>query len=443
MPTPEAAADLTAITPELDALLEEMYSTITGTDPVFEAASISMNIPKIINARRKYIESPSAENKQAYIASLEELYMDHWTGVKSTSGQNPYTAPIYKADGILDTREAAQLTAKFQQRNTRGSGTSAPTIASVYNDAIARLDRMLPKVPTSQLAGGNWSQEPISSTAETIFNTLYESIKKQRNGSPRPAEDKVRARLLTNKVLKNMVFNSSAMFVSLKNKDTGDTIRAYVNPRTGTSSPKIKASPAQLKEASESMAKIRENSNVQFPMMFSLIAASSMVPGTERFSKSSSATIGYAFPGGGVHIYLDRVEKYGETKAKIAQEEGTYDGWWSTNVTTGTEVMDHISAHEFGHDVMYKIWGNDTSSDNGSRELAQDYKKVGLTNGKTTTVGRIRLGSPRQYISRYGLKSVEEHFAESYAKYIVTGEATPEFRALLESKNLLKSQKNN
>lgn len=389
------------------------------SDSDWAIMSVSMNIPKIIEARRRYLEAPDEEKKQAYIAALENLYQSHYADVSNS--RNPYSAPAYTADGILSSREAAQLTAKFQQRNTRGDGTPR-TLENSYQAAIARIDRVLPKVPTSQMVGGTWKQQSAAEIAESIFNMFYESAKRQRFGSARPAEDRVKAKLLTLKALKNMSFNSSAMYVSIRNQDNGDVIRAYVNPRSSTNSPKIKATVAELKMASESMAKVRENSNVEHSLTLSLVAASSILPTNERFRKHSSRVLGYAFAGGGAHIYVDRVAASGAEREKGMRNDA---GWWSTNVSNLQETYMHVGVHELGHVVMYKVWGNDTNTDRGESALAADYRKF----------------NAKDNISQYGKESVAEHFAEAYAKYVITGEATPEFRALLESKGLLKSQK--
>lgn len=399
-----------------------MYATLP--DNIMPTYSLSMSSVDVIKARAAYLADPTAEKKQLYIESLEKLYQTHWNSSQTYSRNNPYTAPVYKADGILDAREAAQLTAKFQKNNTRGSGTSSPTLESAYNNAVARLERVLPKVPTSQMTGGKWKQQSAAEVADSILQTLYKARVRQRmGGAPRSAEDMATAKLMTNELLKRMASSPSAMFVSIKNEDTGDIVRAYVNPRSSANSPKIKASPAELAMASDSLAKVRENSNVEHPLTLSLVAASSILPTNEKFRKHDSNTLGYAFAGGGAHIYLDRVAASGAERERGMRKSD--DGWWSTEVATTAQAYMHVGVHELGHVVMYKVWGSDSFADKGERQLESDYRKFNVMDN----------------ISRYGTKSVAEHFAEAYAKYIITGQATPEFRALLESKNLLKSQK--
>jgi antirestriction protein ArdC len=86
----------------------------------------------------------------------------------------------------------------------------------------------------------------------------------------------------------------------------------------------------------------------------------------------------------------------------------------------------HTSYHEIAHTVVYDNWGV-SEYDNGEVALQADYDKFGVTG---------------QVVGKYGKSDVSEHFAEALARYITVGDATPEFRALLESKNLLKSGNN-
>jgi hypothetical protein len=68
--------------------------------------------------------------------------------------------------------------------------------------------------------------------------------------------------------------------------------------------------------------------------------------------------------------------------------------------------------HEYGHSVHRSIsiaWGDPKSPDNSSYDALRAQK-----------------------ISDYGSNNDQEHFAETFAKYIFTGEATPEFKSFLE-----------
>lgn len=78
----------------------------------------------------------------------------------------------------------------------------------------------------------------------------------------------------------------------------------------------------------------------------------------------------------------------------------------------------HVVAHEFGHTVHNSL-GRGFSNN-------AEYAKVAAAD----------------QITPYGNQSFAEHFAESFSKYIQTGQATPEFLDFLRSVGLLKSQQN-
>lgn len=78
----------------------------------------------------------------------------------------------------------------------------------------------------------------------------------------------------------------------------------------------------------------------------------------------------------------------------------------------------HVVAHEFGHTVHNSL-GRGFSNN-------AEYAKVAAADKVTT----------------YGNQSFAEHFAESFSKYVQTGQATPEFLDFLRSSGLLKSQQN-
>jgi antirestriction protein ArdC len=77
--------------------------------------------------------------------------------------------------------------------------------------------------------------------------------------------------------------------------------------------------------------------------------------------------------------------------------------------------------HEIGHVIADQKWKNDS-------RLRSAYESSNVKG---------------QVVSRYGKKSTQEHFAEAFARYVETGDATPEFLELLRSKGLLKSQQIN
>jgi hypothetical protein len=201
--------------------------------------------------------------------------------------------------------------------------------------------------------------------------------------------------------------------------DRGNVIRIYRNPRGSG----VTATDAEIKVASSAIRKIRERiGSDKKPVTLSFTALSSILPTFGRAYKSESTTLGFAFKGGDAHVIPSR-----NRKGRLQTGEYSPDASWHANpYSTYEEKLEQTIIHEYGHVMMYKYWAdNDNNLDNGAIALKRDYDTYGVAG---------------QVVSQYGKKSVSEHFAEAFARYIITGDATPEFLNLLGSKGLLKSQ---
>lgn len=203
--------------------------------------------------------------------------------------------------------------------------------------------------------------------------------------------------------------------------DRGNTIRVYSDPRSKGSGKGV-GSDQDIQSAATAFQKIRDKvGSDKQPVIVSLVSPSSFLP-SQRDASTESNTLGFAFPGAGAHILPSRLKAHWDKAG--ASEPYTEDSWHSVEYKTYEDKVIQTTVHEIGHVLMYKYWGND-SFDNGATALTRDYKAFGVFGQK---------------VSRYGTKNVAEHFAEAYARYILTGDATPEFMDLLRSKGLLKSQ---
>jgi hypothetical protein len=150
------------------------------------------------------------------------------------------------------------------------------------------------------------------------------------------------------------------------------------------------------------------------------------MPANTKYSLVSSGTsrqkpnvLGYANAIAGGHTIVDRVRKAekrdSSEKPKFVEDES----WHSTDTYKRPgDYFRHTAAHELGHVVAFEVWSSES-------QMNQEYAAL-----------------RKQQISKYGKESTHEHFAEAFAKYVLTGKATPEFLDLLRSKNLLKSQRN-
>jgi len=148
------------------------------------------------------------------------------------------------------------------------------------------------------------------------------------------------------------------------------------------------------------------------------------MPAKTKYSLVSSGTsrqrpnvLGYANAVAGGHTIVDRVRKAEKRDASQKPKFVENESWHSTDTYKRLgDYFRHTAAHELGHVVAFEVWPSES-------QMNQEYAAM-----------------RKQEISRYGKESAHEHFAEAFAKYVLTGKATPEFLDLLRSKNLLKSQ---
>ena len=121
--------------------------------------------------------------------------------------------------------------------------------------------------------------------------------------------------------------------------------------------------------------------------------------------RSKTTVLGYA-KAGQIHILVDRIRTFGEV------EENQF------SVDTNRDpkaLLRHVIYHETGHHLQ--------GINMDSNIAHKDYDH-------------------REHVSKYGKESPAEHFAESFAKYMETGQASPKFMQFLRGRGLLKSQQN-
>lgn len=209
----------------------------------------------------------------------------------------------------------------------------------------------------------------------------------------------------------------------------GNKIRVFRNPRS-TNPANLAASDSDIRVAAEAFNLIREKmGSDKKPVTFSFIAPSSILPDGREGKSSTSSTLGYAYAGGDAHGFADRHKNNSNLRSEWNKTYNPDTSWHSVISANEEENLRHTVIHEYAHVMMYKYWGTGGSAARGEEELGRDYSKFG-----------IQIKSGRTKVSKYGAKNVAEHFAEAYARYVITGEASPEFRDLLRSKGLLKSQ---
>jgi hypothetical protein len=428
--------------PELESLLSEFFSYFPTTREV--TRRISTNGISNIKAARKQYNSVIGEGdpekiayaKTKYINAIQKLMDKHLEAFENRIGgrysDRKYQALGYKPDGILDNKDIALLLSRYRMaENDPNNRAKRPvetrTPADVTKEWEARILREVPEISSSLLSSleGSWTIADRSRLLST-FNINLLAARSSLVGALASTTDK-----LTDAEMDLIVQGAKqdfyGRFAGRENlsafrdivDDRGNVIRIYRNPRGSG----VTATDAEIKIASSAIRKIRERiGSDKKPVTLSFTALSSILPSLGRAEKTESRTLGFAFKLGDAHVIPSR-----NRKGRLQTGEYSPDASWHANpYSTYEEKLEQTIIHEYGHVMMYKYWSdNDNNLDNGAIALKRDYDTYGVTG---------------QVVSQYGKESVSEHFAEAFARYILTGDATPEFLNLLGSKGLLKSQ---
>lgn len=381
----------------------------------------------------------SEEAKNAYISALTNI-LDRQKSASTRSGLR-YKTPDYRPDGILDGADVARLLSPY--RNFENSEENKQRPARSLDGVIASLEQKIQfEVPeldenvVSNLPGG-WKvskKESFIAGIKTDSNRAVDRIV-NRFGSTRDAmtsAEDVEAYKKYNyakALAAKAAAGNKATFRDIVD-NRGNTIRVFRNPRSSNNT-NLAATDKDIRVAAESFNLIRDRmGSDKKPVRFSFIAPSSILPDGRQGKPGSGRTLGYAYLGGEAHGFADRFRDNSDLQSEWNKPYDPNTSWHSVETSSEEENLRHTVIHEYAHVIMYKYWATDSLSFTpGKEELAKDYKKFGV---------QIKSGSTK--VSRYGSKNVAEHFAEAYARYVITGQASPEFLQVLRSKGLLKSQ---
>jgi len=333
-----------------------------------------------------------------------------------------YEPVTFREDGVLTKLEVAKLNS--EQQNTANSPENrtkplSPTMTQELDRMSAVVSKLIPQLDVNfvnNLPGG-WAVTDRSSLVKSLVSRASRTF----TDKPSPQEVAQTKYTVLRSLKRFIGSGTKGVYVELVS-DRGDSLRVYSSPRG--SSPI--ATNEDIRLSVDSIQKVRSSINIYKPMTVSIVGPSSLLP--DGSAGTDSSTWGFSYPGGGAHIIPARIKK---GKNIQSEDYSPQDSWHSVPSNDYGVRSTHTVYHELGHTIMYQNWGTDKTDDarlgrdDGSSALRKDYQKFGITG---------------QAISKYGSKSTAEHFAEAFARYIQIGDATPEFLALLESKNLLKSQ---
>ena len=348
--------------------------------------------------------------QSAYEAALKDLLDFHHDQFDASESYS-FPLDLIKSDKALSARGIAKIAAASHGRNRAGSAPkSADTLADesikTFRDKTPRINDVLSSL------GGDWQAQGAKEYHDELgskFSKEYTDLGIPRN------EAEFRAKVRASNMLKNQAGNPELAQVKVSSTSNNAEIYVYMNANAdGTMTPSL--SGAQAKYINDGIAKARAFRFNKDKVTVHALGGSTYMPPKVADDIGDSAAFTY-FGGNGVYLYPDRVSGI---LGKLPDDPNFY----STDIKTEADAFSHIIVHETGHLQMYKLWGNDKNS--GRAALAADMAKLNVP----------------QDVGTYSRSSASESFAEQYAKYLLTGDASQAFMDLLSSKGLTKAQIN-
>lgn len=358
-------------------------------------------------------EARANDDTDGYATALKSLLEFHYNSFESS---NAYTSPLdlVKADRFMSPREVAKVAGFLHNKDRAGS---RPKSYSDLRDELAKEVRAtLPRVDAHLRAlGGDWKAE---GALEAIDRFKAEFEKAYRDLGVPSDEAEFRAQSKAIAKVKGMISSKENAHIVLSSSTDNAQIVLHMSTETADGSPfEPSATDVEMAAILGGIRKSRANRFNKDKIKVTALGNKTALP------KEISSQIGDGDAAFTVHG-TDGLFIYPKKITAVGTDMSFNPDWYSTRVNSLTAAYEHIIVHETGHLMMYKHWGSER--DNGRAALIADMKRLRVTSGA----------------SQYGDQSPSENFAEQYAKYLLTGDASPEFIELLESKGLTKAQIN-
>ena len=390
---------------------------------------------------RKQLEDAvnSAKPSEVVIAKLKELYIAklreqsqfaHYLSARFSRVTNKRDYPeLLKADPLLSAEEIASVNAKpTSVKDERGrempanrvtSGTPRAWMSRSVEDILAEL-RQADAVGSNMETPDGWHVEP---SADGYANGILSPLMDRKNANTNAAALMVSAS------------KNGGLFVTMGNTTPGlENKKIKVEFRRGAAGgdPTPGATPQQIKIVADSLAKVDKAVGGLTPKIADAgYYPDGSMPGADRmrrlFGADKFASTGRT--GDALDIYVGEfpsdssftpgtlayASKLGIVKIHTGKASTVMGkpGEFSIDAQTPEEQLEHTTIHELGHVFQYMATTlSDFETHKGTRPHKDDPDGVQTT---------------------YAKESGAEHFAESFARFIVRGEMSPKFRQYLIS----------
>ncbi len=352
----------------------------------------------------------------AYAKALRDLLQIDYDSLNASEEYDPTTLDmLVKNDRFLDTRGLALVRGFFH--NKKRTGSTPKTANELRADAATEYRTKMPRIDAILRAlDSDWDIEGAVALSDRLFKELKDEFLVQ---GAHDKEATYRASRKVASILRERSSDPTKSFIRISSNTDNAEINLYMDGKRtdGVLTPIVnEVDAAQIKAGIAAARAFRFNKD---KISVNVLSEASNAAPKAVTSELGGDEVAFTFLGGnGIYLFPEKIET-------MLNRPDRPSDFFSTDIDTKDLAYKHLIVHESGHLQMYKLWGDGKSS--GRKSLEDDFKKFNVSQAGT---------------SLYGDESVSESFAEQYAKYLITGDASPEFLELLSSKGLTKAQLN-
>ena len=386
------------------------------------------------NARKAYQEDPSDANKKAYKEALSKYYEDlsRMSAVSSLYYNRDFTPMSLTSDDILSPEEIADINGKIRATQMEASKRrpGAPETAPLSYDEL-KAAASAPEHTYSGFLPAGWSTPDVGAALDFEKAKHADTVKKiiaALGGEDVENISDDLAQALAEGIIRasNTQLRTGEFTPPIRHKMTnefGDIISVNVNGIPGSSNGYI-AGDAEIQKAADVFSSLREKLNIgDKPLDIALTRESGT--GALGFVYTADMWSDNAYQAR-AHLLVDTLPRNIENiKKKSGEKFEPGVSWWSVDLSKDPEGMlaEYVISHEMGH-VMQ----------------GEALRQFGKNLSQATWNEFYGPVAQSHRVSEYGTTNYNEHFAESFVKWIMTGKAHPDFLKFLKDTGLLKSK---
>lgn len=399
-----------------------------------EAILTAATLAQVLRAKYDYENSDSDEAKVAAKETYKKRVTDFYTRLakhKAMVAQfegTEYDPDSVPSDSILDAADVVAINGKIKATQKPFKATTRNSNRTVvnYDELVAEYSK--PENTYSGYLPEGWKASEGSSVvadaerkAKTGFTQMTDALLEGKGAISESVFDAL-ARKAALELFVDFSGVKAPTYHRLTNA-TGDRVDVSKN----TSSGKYVANEDYLDVSASVISSLRDKLDLGDAPLTHVLQSS-------RDALGTGGAFGYVWSDAmfdrnenfaNFHSIVDRVNRFIEDLQSSPREEFVQGKtWFAVDLGQNPELAKrYVASHELGHVMQGKILRNLGITPN-QREWDKLYGPV----------------ADSYRISQYGTSNYNEHFAESFVRWELTGEAEPQFLKFLTDARLLKNK---